>query len=387
MQRRFTIFVIGLVILCLGLSVVSALLNARRARSSTIVDRLSLAEKARASEVFHLRQTLGDAAWPGLAQANIPLILYNESYAFLIGLSEPEPGWVKVPQDIARGGAWEPVPGESIVGQPYYRLRLPNGVTPEAFTVKVGEEWVASLATLEWLQISLANQIEANLPAPVDEVFPYGLATRLLVPGAAGHIATITHEAFHAFQGQEAPQRLTAAELSTAAAEAYPVDDQAFRDAWQQELDLLADAVEASSDAETARLAREFLDSRTTRRRQMDADLIAYERQREWLEGLAKYVELAIWQAAATTPAYEPAAALQDDPEFDGYDGFDQRWNQEVDQIRRMAGNDGDGRFYYSGWAQAVILDRLLPGWKTEALADGVFLEDLLQSALEQPAE
>lgn len=48
------------------------------------------------------------------------------------------------------------------------------------------------------------------------------------------------------------------------------------------------------------------------------------------------------------------------DLDFDQYQKFDQCWQQETDQIARMASNEGDGRFYYSGMAQAV----LLPGWK-----------------------
>jgi len=48
-----------------------------------------------------------------------------------------------------------------------------------------------------------------------------------------------------------------------------------------------------------------------------------------------------------------------------------------------MAADWGDGRFYYSGMAQAVLLDRLMPGWKDQALEDGVFLEDLLEAAVE----
>lgn len=49
-----------------------------------------------------------------------------------------------------------------------------------------------------------------------------------------------------------------------------------------------------------------------------------------------------------------------------------------------MADDVGDGRFYYSGMAQAALLDRLLPDWKEQALTDGVFLEDLLETAVTQ---
>ena len=48
-----------------------------------------------------------------------------------------------------------------------------------------------------------------------------------------------------------------------------------------------------------------------------------------------------------------------------------------------MAKDDGDTRFYYSGLAQAAILDRLAPGWRTRILTEDVWLEDLLKEAVQ----
>ena len=70
---------------------------------------------------------------------------------------------------------------------------------------------------------------------------------------------------------------------------------------------------------------------------------------------------------------------MLDDPDFSGYATFDRRWSQEVGQIGRMADDEGDGRFYYSGMAQAVLLDQLMPDWMIQALNEDVFLEDLLE--------
>jgi len=52
-------------------------------------------------------------------------------------------------------------------------------------------------------------------------------------------------------------------------------------------------------------------------------------------------------------------------------------------QLRR-AGATGDGRFYYSGFAQAVLFDRLAPDWKERLFDEGVWLEDLLSEALDE---
>jgi hypothetical protein len=42
-----------------------------------------------------------------------------------------------------------------------------------------------------------------------------------------------------------------------------------------------------------------------------------------------------------------------------------------------MADDKGDGRFYYTGMAQAFLLDRLMPSWKLQAFEENIWLNDL----------
>lgn len=387
-MKRVVIFISsGLAALLIILIMASALSNIGLPAHSQTVDRLSQPEKARLTEFFHVRQTLGSAVWPGWGDAGIPLVVYNETYAFLVGYpgSPPPDGWVKAPQNKQQGGPWKPVSGDTFNGQVYYRQHLPaSGETPQAFTVRVGTTWAASLTTKEWMTISLTNQLRQDLPAPLRPIFPYRLAICLLIGGSDLYVTMLAHESFHAYQGIVAPERLAAAETAVRQENNYPWDDADLQAAWQTELDLLQAALAADSEGETAVIAQQFLQQRQQRRQEfgLEGALADYERQREWLEGLAKYVELEIWRRAAATPGYEPAAALAADPDFARYAGFEKRWAQEAAQMGRMAGDEGDGRFYYSGMAQAVLLDRLLPDWKEQALADDVFLEDLLETAV-----
>jgi len=85
---------------------------------------------------------------------------------------------------------------------------------------------------------------------------------------------------------------------------------------------------------------------------------------------------------ASDAASYTPLESLSQDNEFKNYRNAAEKWDQEVQQIRRMAKDDGDGRFYYSGFAQAALLDRLAPGWKDQLFTEGVWLEDLLAEAL-----
>lgn len=81
---------------------------------------------------------------------------------------------------------------------------------------------------------------------------------------------------------------------------------------------------------------------------------------------LARYADLEIWRLASTN-VYLSVPETGDLPWFDNYPLFERRWTNELAQIPRMAGDDCDGRFYYSDMAQAYLLDRVLPDWKVNA--------------------
>jgi hypothetical protein len=379
-------FVYGLLIfsvLCLGLVGVSFLSNQLQPSHSQVVDRLNDVEKARLAEAFHLRQVLGDQVLPGWAEVDVPLVVYNEAYLFLVGLPDPTPGWQAVPQGSQIGGAWEPVPGDDFQGQPYYRQSIPaSGQTTQAFTVRIGDHWAASLTTFEWTRISMTAQLRQELPGPLQPVVPVSWFVKMLVPGSDTYVTLALHEALHAYQGVRAAEKLSAAERNfNTNHQQYPYTDEAFQAAWQQELDLLYQAVRASDPAETQRLANAFLDQRARRReaQRLSDTMIAMEREKEWEEGVAKYGELSIYRLAASSSQYQPLPEISQDAEFHQYRGAQQKWDQEIAQIRRVASADSDGRFYYSGFAQAVLLDRLMPGWKERLFDSDVWLETLLE--------
>ena len=165
--RSFLIGVTALASVCLALSVVSYLVNRAQASQTHGADRLSEVDKVRLAEVLHLRQALGDGVMPGWAEADIPLILYNEQYLFLLGLPDPEEGWRTVPRGAQKGAAWELVPGDEFLGQPYYRQKMAGPEqNSQAFTVRVGSRWAGSLATLDWSRASMAAQVRQDLPGP-----------------------------------------------------------------------------------------------------------------------------------------------------------------------------------------------------------------------------
>ena len=377
---------IGLISLCVAVVGISYLSNLNLPTHSQVTDHLSELEKARLAEAIHLRQTLGDMVWPGWGLLDIPIIVYNEEYAFLVGYSSPPAGWVKMPQAEPRGGPWEAVLNDTFEGQVYYRQRLANPeITPENFTVLVGERWVATMETKEYMEINFYVQFREELPSMLRRIFPYRLFWGLLMGDTEIYIGSLEHESFHALQGSLVPARLAEAETANRSENLYPWDNPTLGKDWHLEVDLLVRAVRTQSNKQAANLVRQFMALRDERRATagLSQDLINYERQREWLEGLAKYTELSLGRLAGTTSGYTFLPALAADPDFREYTTREKYWSGQIDEVRRTAGREGETRFYYSGMAQAVLLDRLLPDWKKRVFNPHVMLEDLLRLATE----
>ena len=367
--RKVVLWVLlGIPLLCILFALATYISNLSLPVHSSVLERLSTQDKAQIAGFYRLKAALGNEVWPGFGVQGGPLILYNEDYAFLLGVQDPPDGWVKVPETQVRGGAWEAVPADDLDGRSYYRQRVADpGREIGAFTVRIGEKYAPSLASLEWMRIGLAGEMRKDLPPVVADIFPY----RIFPFGtftAEWHIFDLQHEAFHAFEGTQAPDRLNEAEMAERSfGEAYSSAAGGMTEAWKSELALLQKGVKAASDAEAFEIARQFLAQRAQRREQagLSADLVQYEREREWLEGLAKYAELAMWQAASRAQGFSPAALPPGVEGVNGYRGFQNNWNEQARLLGQQATIEGDGRFYYSGWAQAVLLDRLSADWKT----------------------
>lgn len=382
-SRWFLFLAGGLLALCLLATAVSAIYNNQLPTHSQNPSQLSTDDIARVQEVLHLHEALGDDIWPGWGEVDIPIIVYNEAYAFLFNYAgTPPTGWAAGPTQAVQGSAWELVEDGMVAERPYYRQKLANDASPQAFALLIGEDWGAALATKEWMKIDLTQNIKQELPPFLQPFFPYTLFVSQLINSSDHYVALFAHETFHAWQAEQQPAQFAAAEDATRLQDQYPWYDDAFITAWQSELDLLTSALEATSQDEQKAYAQQFLQQRQTRREManLSPELIAYEQQREWLEGTAKYVELASWEAASQAEDFD--SFLTADADFNQYNSFEQQWQRELAQMGRMADDEGDGRFYYTGWAQATLLDRLLPNWKTRYMTEPISLETLLAESI-----
>jgi hypothetical protein len=313
-------------------------------------------DKKQLREFLRMKEKFGGCVWPGFDEAVIPLILYDRSGAFLVFHPSPPPLWNKVDSD-------------SFDAQTYFRR--PPGIF-QAFAVKVGDFWAGSLATLDHMNESMESQIRENLPP--EKITPAFLKMMEITP--AWHAVALLHEAFHALQASRCPGRFERATEVYALEDSYPYGNAIFNQAWNEEGQALAAALLEKDDRERRKMISTFLEIRDARRssHSLPAELISFERDLEWLEGSAKFVEMRF----AELGAFDSVHA--DDK---GYTVT--RGRLRVDfftRLRKLGELSGDGRFYLSGAAQAMLLDLVRKSWKDELWADDEqALEDLLRPA------
>jgi len=139
-------------------------------------------------------------------------------------------------------------------------------------------------------------------------------------------------------------------------------------------------AYHAESKDEAKQLVAQFTNKRRERRTDanLSDEMIQYEQKREWLEGLAKYAELKIGLSAEESKDYSPIAEITEVSGFKNYKNRTSYFTRQIDEVKRTAARSGESRFYYVGMLQAVLLDRLMPEWKSTAFNTGIYLEDLL---------
>jgi len=188
----------------------------------------------------------------------------------------------------------------------------------------------------------------------------------------------VFHEAFHAFERDRsrpgARWRVENAFLVFDYATVSPRTQALFA----IESRLLQDALQAPAEADARRKARDFLAVRRLRQGELEPRLADFEKGAESNEGLAEYAGTRAVVAGMDAVRQGRAKAT-----FSYLDG--PRYLREkyatLRSITRIGKNDRL-KFYYTGSAQALLLDRLLPGWKGRVQERAEAVQDLLAEAV-----
>ncbi len=303
-----------------------------------------------AGEAWNLLAQRGGQVWAGWGQPLPPLLISNGSDDYLVGHPHPPEGFA-------------PAAGVQIDGQPVFRRSGHLVPVPAATAWNVAGVW------------SVAVPERAQFQAAVDQALGPGKVT--IDPPA--YVRAIVHEAFHAFQftvtggqlpsfGADVDEQKMIADLSARSGlgERYDAEGQA-----------LANALRATTQVDMLSEAGHFLQLRQDRRASLPADAAPYEQSVEWSEGLARYADTVLIRLAGQTD-YQPSLDSIDYPTPNA------TWEQFLkDLAQPTLSPDGfRGRYYLLGAGEAFLLDRLLPGWKDQFLAQKQPLETLLQQAI-----
>ena len=305
-------------------------------------------------EAKRLKEVYGDRLFNSFSKADIPIIAFNNKYEFLINNSSLDNSFKELDKN------------NSVVGDNIY-IRENN--QPQAFAVKVGSKWCGSMSTLYTFNYDLLKAMKKEMPFGLSILIPHQfmIVKKDIIPSA------IIHEMVHGYFGNLNEIKLNKAEELHKILNTYPYTDNALKDAWNKEGKALYSAMNANSDEETIEYIREFLDIRDKRREEykLSSQLIDVERFIEWEEGLGKYSEIKIYEFAANENSSISDYKYKTSMPY---------WKADFKNLRSKLGTrTGDYRFYLSGMAQAMILDKLSINWKGDIYRDGVYLEDKLR--------
>jgi hypothetical protein len=382
MFRLFLKTVMWLLFIVFSVIIILVITNIALPKQSKYENHLDSIQKIYIAEYQNLQRKIGESVWPRWGAKNTPVIVYNEYYIFLISYDNPPKGWIKVPQNIQLGIDWEVVDNDIFFGETYYRQKISNiNIVPQNFTVKVGDKWVGSLQTYEYSAVAFYNGFKKELPSILKPIFPYRFFWKMIMGTPEDYISALSHEAFHAFQGENNENKFNNAEFSNAQTDLYPWNNQSNIEGWKDEAKFLMLAYETSNDSLSRLYLNNFLKARDNRRRlaEISDKEALYEKQREWLEGTAKYSELKIGINAALSNDYSPFSSVINLKNFYNYEKRNDFFYKQLAEVSRNIERQDENKFYYSGLIQSLILDRFDKSWKSKALEDDIYLEDLIR--------
>jgi hypothetical protein len=313
--------------------------------------RLAGDDVALIAETYHLWTVLGETVWSGWTMIPMPILYITQEYEHAIGFPKLMRGFQALEQDA--------LPGRTI----QVRKRV------------FGRNLSASF------EVEGTPAVVIGAPA---------------TPGSAPEawVVTVAHEMFHVLQSARGSvQKVRALKLGSETDASWQLNFPfPYHDADVMRLIHLQgypiylaatgpDEAEAKYNAGTAvdaiHVYRSLLKAQSK-----DDHFYDYSQFQEWSEGIASYTEYRMAKAAADA-SYQPSQAFA---RLAGFKGYRQLWEESYKNrlfLIKHAGRAARSRtaFYHLGFGKGLLLDRLMPDWKTRYFAPGTWLDDLLIAA------
>ncbi len=318
---------------------------------------LPVQDAVRINEAYHLWKAVGDRLWSGWAEVTMPLLYLTPDYEYAIGFPKTMPGFRPLDQN--------PLINRSI----QVRKRI----------------------------------LDLNLSAsfPIEGIHAIVIGTpAALEKSSSEWTLTVAHEMFHVLQySRGASEKIKSLALGPETDASWQLNFPfPYKDADVMRLIHLqsypiylaissADETDLKYNAGTAveavRVYRSLLQSQSP-----DNKFYKYSQFQEWLEGVAFYTEYQMAEAAAKGNYHSTDAFTQ----LPDYKSYQEVWDESYKGrtfLVKHAGRAAQSRttFYHLGLGKGLLLDRLMPDWKTRYFTPSVWLNDLVMTALGQPSE
>ncbi|PHS23866.1 MAG: hypothetical protein COA84_10310 [Robiginitomaculum sp.] len=291
------------------------------------------------NEARALARTQGDAIWPGFAKTPFPILYVDKTNSFLFCPVGAAKGFIALGRD------------------PFTKCMVKTRTRVFAPGLKATFPAVDNIATVV---IGAPTQTEGN---------------------ATTWIATLLHEHFHQMQmgwpGYD--DQVKALDLSDGDQSGgwmlnfpFPYTDDNVAGGFA----LMAEKLAAVLRSDDTNLAATLLAYRKARRRafaRLNARQARYGEFQLWLEGIARYSEIALAEAAierarrAQAPYdYSALAVNLRNRVLENLQNFDLQQNKRVS-------------FYALGAGEGLLLDRIRPNWRTQYFQSGMAMGPLLE--------
>lgn len=330
-KKLLIVMPLVILIFIIALILNNRIVSVKYGKLDTSAEFLSKEDIQRVDQVYDYLNKYGSDILPGFNGKDIDLIIFNDSFEFLISSVEEEYNW-------------EFVESNSELGLNIFRRPSQN---PQAFTVYINNRWVGSMSTMDTFNKSITKEVGILFPP------------QLIILDAEHYKGIVIHEMVHAYQAKNNEARVKKLEkLHNVCSEYY--NDSKFNNLLVLEGNYLQKAINASTKKDIIENLNLYLKTRQQRRTEcmMNTDEINDEIDMEWLEGLAKYAE------------YKASTAS---------DSFVRNNMDKIDQNVKVLNDD---RYYSLGMAQALILDKLQPEWKREVYDKNFQFEEKLKEVL-----
>jgi len=296
-------------------------------------------DRTRLAEAFRLADQFGDRIWPGWKKAPFAVLLVTRETEFLIRHPKPSADFAKLGYDSL------------LKSDVYYRKR--NFDT-------------GFLATFP------------AVPGSADSTIVVGQAENTWVKTSTPWVITVLHEHFHQLQDSQPNFYPDVNALGLAKGDQsgmwmlnypFPYDRPEVQKQFEASSKFLSAALKADGNVR-ATSVRAYLDARRQFQTILAPDDYKYISFEFWKEGIARYTEYQLARLAATS--FRPSKNFQALADYRSFADLAQStYERTMKQLENQKLGESKREVVYSyGAAEALLLDKVRPGWRKRYFAE-----------------